>query len=165
MFKLRTLQQSMELEELEHKATNARLADKNKIDQSIEEANSEALKGETGSSWGLNASELKYNLKIYSLDHTTNKPIANLLLMVFFPPFFQEMESTLQEERSLKMQVEAKLLQLKKEHSMLDCDYKQAKQKLDELQAQKERLSEEVGPKPPYYVVIFHSFTTLSNPE
>lgn len=75
------------------------------------------------------------------------------------------MESTLQEERSLKMQVEAKLLQLKKEHSMLDCDYKQAKQKLDELQAQKEKLSEEVGAKPPYYVVIFHSFTALSNPE
>lgn len=53
---------------------------------------------------------------------------------------------TLQEERSLKMQVEGKLLQLKKEHSMLDCDYKQAKQKLDELQTQKEKLSEEVGP-------------------
>lgn len=71
-------------------------------------------------------------------------------------PFFLEMELTLQEERSLKMQVEAKLLQLKKEHSMLDCDYKQAKRKLDELQAQKEKLSEEVGPKPPHYVVIFH---------
>lgn len=46
MFKLRTLQQSMELEELEHKATKAKLADRNKIDHSIEEANSEALKGE-----------------------------------------------------------------------------------------------------------------------
>lgn len=72
---------------------------------------------------------------------------------------------TLQEERSLKMQVEEKMLQLKKEHSMLDCDYKQAKQKLDELQAQKEKLSEEVGPKPPYYIVTLHSFPTLSNPE
>lgn len=69
MFKLRNLQQSMELEELEHKATKARLADKNKIDQSIEEANSEALKGETGSSietkghvqWCSNTSELKRN--------------------------------------------------------------------------------------------------------
>lgn len=66
------------------------------------------------------------------------------------------MESALQEERSFKMQVEAKLLQLKKEHSMLDCDYKQAKQKLEELQAQKEKLSEEVEPKPLYYTVIFH---------
>lgn len=45
MFKLRNLQQSMELEEREHKATKAKLADKNKIDQSMEEANS--LKGET----------------------------------------------------------------------------------------------------------------------
>lgn len=75
------------------------------------------------------------------------------------------MESTLQEERSLKMQVEAKLLQLEKEHSMLDCDYKQAKQKLDELQAQKEKLSEEVGLQPPYDELIFGSFATLSNSE
>lgn len=44
-FKLKSLQQSLEQEETEHKATKAKLADKNKIDQSIEEANSEALKG------------------------------------------------------------------------------------------------------------------------
>uniref|UniRef100_A0A3Q4I8I1 Rho-associated protein kinase 2 n=1 Tax=Neolamprologus brichardi TaxID=32507 RepID=A0A3Q4I8I1_NEOBR len=56
----------------------------------------------------------------------------------------KEMECTLQEERSLKMQVEGKLLQLKKDYSMLDCDYKQAQNKLDEFQAQKEKLSEEV---------------------
>lgn len=55
-----------------------------------------------------------------------------------------EMECTLQEERSLKMQVEGKLLQLKKDYSMLDCDYKQTQHKLDELQAQKEKLSDEV---------------------
>uniref|UniRef100_A0AAX7SCR3 non-specific serine/threonine protein kinase n=1 Tax=Astatotilapia calliptera TaxID=8154 RepID=A0AAX7SCR3_ASTCA len=56
----------------------------------------------------------------------------------------KEMECTLQEERSLKVQVEGKLLQLKKDYSMLDCDYKQAENKLDEFQAQKEKLSEEV---------------------
>ncbi|GLD49469.1 rho-associated protein kinase 2-like isoform X1 [Lates japonicus] len=55
-----------------------------------------------------------------------------------------EVESTLQEERSLKLQVEGKMLQLEKDHSMLDCDYKQVQQRLDELQAQKEKLSEEV---------------------
>lgn len=54
------------------------------------------------------------------------------------------MESTLEEERSLKQQVEENLLQLKKDHSMLEWDHKQAQQKLDELQAQKEKLSEEV---------------------
>uniref|UniRef100_A0A4W6D9X3 non-specific serine/threonine protein kinase n=1 Tax=Lates calcarifer TaxID=8187 RepID=A0A4W6D9X3_LATCA len=57
----------------------------------------------------------------------------------------KEMESTLQEERSLKLQVEGKMLQLEKDHSMLDCDYKQVQQRLDELQAQKEKLSEEVN--------------------
>ncbi|XP_054617437.1 rho-associated protein kinase 2-like isoform X2 [Dunckerocampus dactyliophorus] len=56
----------------------------------------------------------------------------------------KEMEHTLQEERILKQEVEAKLLQLKKDHSMLDCDYKQAQHKLDELQTQKERVSDEV---------------------
>lgn len=57
------------------------------------------------------------------------------------------MECTLQEERSLKLQVEGKLLQLEKDHSMLDCDYKQAQHKLDELQAQREKLSDEVMPE------------------
>lgn len=40
------MQQSLEQEEAEHKATKAKLADKNNIYQSIEEAKSEALKGE-----------------------------------------------------------------------------------------------------------------------
>lgn len=62
-------------------------------------------------------------------------------LVVLFGP---EMECTLQEERSLKLQVEGKLLQLEKDHSMLDCDYKQTQHKIDELQAQKEKLSGEV---------------------
>lgn len=54
------------------------------------------------------------------------------------------MECTLQEEHSSKLQLEGKLLQLEKHHSMLDCDYKQAQHKLEELQAQKEKLYEEV---------------------
>ncbi|XP_034018247.1 rho-associated protein kinase 2-like isoform X2 [Thalassophryne amazonica] len=98
-FKIKSLQQSLEQEEAEHKGTKAKLTDKNNTYQSIEEAKSEVLK---------------------------------------------EMEHTLQEERSLKMQVEGKLLQLEKDHSMLDCDYKQARHKLDELRAQKEKLSKEV---------------------
>ncbi|XP_068432989.1 rho-associated protein kinase 2-like isoform X2 [Clinocottus analis] len=56
----------------------------------------------------------------------------------------KEMEFNLQEERNVKLQMEGKLLQQEKEHSMLDCDYKQAQHKLDELHAQKEKLSEEV---------------------
>lgn len=46
MFKLKSLQQSLEQEEAEHKATKAKLADKNTIYQSIEEEKSAALKGE-----------------------------------------------------------------------------------------------------------------------
>ncbi|XP_058469318.1 rho-associated protein kinase 2-like isoform X2 [Solea solea] len=56
----------------------------------------------------------------------------------------KEVESTLQEERSAKLQVESRLLELEKDYSLLDCDYKQVQHKLDALQAQKEKLSEEV---------------------
>uniref|UniRef100_A0A8C7CWZ5 non-specific serine/threonine protein kinase n=1 Tax=Oncorhynchus kisutch TaxID=8019 RepID=A0A8C7CWZ5_ONCKI len=98
-FKLKSLQQSFDIEEAEHKATKTRLADKNQVYKSIEEAKSEALKG---------------------------------------------MERTLQEERSSKLQLESRLLQLEKEHSMLDCDYKQAQHKVDELNTHKDKLAEEV---------------------
>ncbi|KAG7252190.1 hypothetical protein CRUP_032536 [Coryphaenoides rupestris] len=47
-FRLKALQQSLEQEEAEHKATKAGLADKNKVYQSIEEAKSGAVKGERG---------------------------------------------------------------------------------------------------------------------
>lgn len=46
-FKLKSLQQSLEQEEVEHKATRAKLPDKNTIDQSIEEAIAEAVRGES----------------------------------------------------------------------------------------------------------------------
>lgn len=45
MYKLKVLQQGLEQEEASHKATKARLADKNKISESIEGAKSEAMKG------------------------------------------------------------------------------------------------------------------------
>ncbi|XP_048830372.1 rho-associated protein kinase 2 [Brienomyrus brachyistius] len=56
----------------------------------------------------------------------------------------KEMEQKLREERASKLSVENNLLELEKRCSMLDCDYKQAQQKLDELRAQKEKLTEEV---------------------
>lgn len=48
-YKLKVLQQSLEQEEAAHKATKTRLADKNKISESIEGAKSEAVKGTRGS--------------------------------------------------------------------------------------------------------------------
>uniref|UniRef100_A0A8C1L5V7 Non-specific serine/threonine protein kinase n=1 Tax=Cyprinus carpio TaxID=7962 RepID=A0A8C1L5V7_CYPCA len=90
-FKLKVIQQSLEQEEAEHKATKARLVDNNKINQSIEEAKSEELK-----------------------------------------------------DRSAKQQLENRLMQLEKENSVLDCDYKQAKHELQELRSLKEKLTDEV---------------------
>ncbi|KAI2652076.1 Rho-associated protein kinase 2 [Labeo rohita] len=98
-FKLKAIQQSLEQEEAEHKATKSRLADNNEINQSIEEAKSEALK---------------------------------------------DMEHKLLEERSAKQQLENRLMQLEKENSVLDYDYKQAKHELQELRSLKEKLTEEV---------------------
>lgn len=54
------------------------------------------------------------------------------------------MEQKLQEERASKLRVENRMLELEKHSSMLDCDYKQSLQKLDELRRHKERLTEEV---------------------
>uniref|UniRef100_A0A673K1B4 non-specific serine/threonine protein kinase n=1 Tax=Sinocyclocheilus rhinocerous TaxID=307959 RepID=A0A673K1B4_9TELE len=98
-FKLKAIQQSLEQEEAELKATKARLADNNKINQSIEEAKSEDLKN---------------------------------------------MEHKLLEDRSAKQQLENRLMQLEKENSVLDCDYKQAKHELQELRSLKEKLTGEV---------------------
>ncbi|XP_051511338.1 rho-associated protein kinase 2-like isoform X4 [Myxocyprinus asiaticus] len=98
-FKLKAVQQNLEQEEAEHKATKARLADNNTINQSIEEAKSEALK---------------------------------------------DMEHKLLEERSAKHQLESRLMQLEKENTILDCDYKLAKHELQELRSLKEKFTEEV---------------------
>uniref|UniRef100_A0A8B9R7Q5 non-specific serine/threonine protein kinase n=1 Tax=Astyanax mexicanus TaxID=7994 RepID=A0A8B9R7Q5_ASTMX len=98
-FKLKSVQQRLEQEEEEHKATKARLADHSKLNQSIEEAKSEVLR---------------------------------------------DMERKLQEERQSKQQLEGKLMQLEKHQSVLDCDYKQAQNELQELRSHKHKLTEEV---------------------
>lgn len=55
-----------------------------------------------------------------------------------------EMEQKLAEERAAKLRLENRILELEKHSSMMDCDYKQALQKQDELRIHKDRLSEEV---------------------
>lgn len=54
------------------------------------------------------------------------------------------MEQKLAEERAAKLRLENRILELEKRSSMMDCDYKQALQKQDELRIHKDRLSEEV---------------------
>ncbi|XP_063771477.1 rho-associated protein kinase 2 isoform X4 [Pseudophryne corroboree] len=98
-YKLKALQQNVEKEEAEHKATKARLADKNKIYQSIDETKSEAMK---------------------------------------------DMERKLQEERISKQRLENNLLEAEKQCSMLDCDLKQARRKINELEILKDKLTEDV---------------------
>lgn len=55
-----------------------------------------------------------------------------------------EMDQKLTEERAAKLRLENRILDLEKHSSMMDCDYKQALQKLDELRRHKDRLTEEV---------------------
>uniref|UniRef100_A0A8D3DJL9 non-specific serine/threonine protein kinase n=1 Tax=Scophthalmus maximus TaxID=52904 RepID=A0A8D3DJL9_SCOMX len=54
------------------------------------------------------------------------------------------MEQKLAEERAAKLRLENRMLEQEKHSSMMDCDYKQALQKLDELRRHKDRLTEEV---------------------
>ncbi|XP_068608289.1 rho-associated protein kinase 2, partial [Brachionichthys hirsutus] len=56
----------------------------------------------------------------------------------------KEMEQKLAEERAAKLRLENRILELEKHSSMMDCDYKQAQQKLEELRRHKDRLTEEV---------------------
>ncbi|XP_049335721.1 rho-associated protein kinase 2 isoform X2 [Astyanax mexicanus] len=56
----------------------------------------------------------------------------------------RDMERKLQEERQSKQQLEGKLMQLEKHQSVLDCDYKQAQNELQELRSHKHKLTEEV---------------------
>uniref|UniRef100_A0A665W4K4 non-specific serine/threonine protein kinase n=1 Tax=Echeneis naucrates TaxID=173247 RepID=A0A665W4K4_ECHNA len=56
----------------------------------------------------------------------------------------KEMEQKLAEERAAKLRLENRILELEKHSSMMDCDYKQALQKLEELRRHKDRLTEEV---------------------
>lgn len=60
--------------------------------------------------------------------------------------FYAEMEQKLSEERLAKMRLENRILELEKHSSMMDCDYKQALQKLEELRRHKDHLTEEVSP-------------------
>uniref|UniRef100_A0A8C5AE38 non-specific serine/threonine protein kinase n=1 Tax=Gadus morhua TaxID=8049 RepID=A0A8C5AE38_GADMO len=56
----------------------------------------------------------------------------------------KDLEQKLAEERAAKLRLENGMLELEKRSSMLDCDYKQALQKLEELRRHKDRLTEEV---------------------
>lgn len=55
------------------------------------------------------------------------------------------MEQKLAEERAAKLRLENRILELEKHSSMMDCDYKQALQKLDELRRHKDHLTEEAS--------------------
>lgn len=56
-----------------------------------------------------------------------------------------ELEQKLAEERAAKLRLENRILELEKQSSMMDCDNKQALQKLDELRRHKDHLTEEVS--------------------
>lgn len=74
------------------------------------------------------------------------------------------MEQKLAEERAAKLRLENRILELEKHSSMMDCDYKQALQKQDELRIHKDRLSEEVIYAVLCPVVSFRALTLLTFP-
>uniref|UniRef100_A0A672P9R7 non-specific serine/threonine protein kinase n=1 Tax=Sinocyclocheilus grahami TaxID=75366 RepID=A0A672P9R7_SINGR len=122
-FKLKAIQQSLEQEEAEHKATKARLADNNKINQSIEEAKSEALKGKITV-----ASDLK-TLKTCT-NFTTNK--NKIKRGAQFRVREKKIMVTLQETQK-KTLFQADLNVQRQEVSSLRSSEKQLKQELNHL--------------------------------
>ncbi|XP_054586147.2 rho-associated protein kinase 2 isoform X2 [Nothobranchius furzeri] len=125
-YKLKVLQQELEQEEASHKATRALLADKSKIKVTIEGAKSESMKGEAPEFISVHTVRDEFRLFHHS------------------KLSYSEMEQKLAEERAAKLRLENRILELEKHSSMMDCDYKQALQKLDELRRHKDRLTEEV---------------------
>ena len=65
--------------------------------------------------------------------------------MIMFIFVAIEMEKKLLEERILKQKVENLLLEAEKRCSILDCDFKQSQQKINELLKQKDVLNEDVS--------------------
>ncbi|KAJ8390230.1 hypothetical protein AAFF_G00109690 [Aldrovandia affinis] len=95
--------------------------------------------------------DLTYKLKVLQQsleqeeeEHKAAKAILHRDQMHQSTEEAKEMELKLQEERAARQQVEARLLELEKQRSLLDCECKQTQQSLEELQRQKEKLSEEV---------------------
>uniref|UniRef100_A0AAV2LV66 non-specific serine/threonine protein kinase n=1 Tax=Knipowitschia caucasica TaxID=637954 RepID=A0AAV2LV66_KNICA len=89
--------------------------------------------------------QLTQSLELEEADHRATKAkLDDTSLQEATSQAQRELERTLQEERAVKAQLETRLLQKEKDHSMLDCDFKQATLRLEELGAQKDKLSEEV---------------------
>lgn len=125
-YQLKVLQQELEQEEASHKTTRTLLADKSKIKVTIEGAKSESMKGESSPPAPTQCPCGRW---------THGKEGASL----------SDTEQKLAEERGAKLRLENRILELEKHSSMMDCDYKQALQKLEELRRHKDQLTEEVG--------------------
>lgn len=128
-YKLKVLQQELEQEETSHKTTRALLADKSKIKVTIEGAKSESMKGKPAPP--------PPQTFLFFLVRCCSVLINEMTA-------FSETEQKLAEERAAKIRLENRILELEKHSSMMDCDYKQALQKLDELRRHKDQLTEEV---------------------
>uniref|UniRef100_A0A665W4V8 Rho-associated protein kinase 2 n=1 Tax=Echeneis naucrates TaxID=173247 RepID=A0A665W4V8_ECHNA len=96
--------------------------------------------------------DLTYQLKVLQQEleqeESSHKATRALLADKMVPSHVlsshAEMEQKLAEERAAKLRLENRILELEKHSSMMDCDYKQALQKLEELRRHKDRLTEEV---------------------
>ncbi|CAF99028.1 unnamed protein product, partial [Tetraodon nigroviridis] len=128
-YKLKVLQQELEQEETSHKTTRALLADKSKIKVTIEGAKSESMKGKPAPP--------PPQTFLFFLVRCCSVLINEMTA-------FSETEQKLAEERAAKIRLENRILELEKHSSMMDCDYKQALQKLDELRRHKDQLTEEM---------------------
>ncbi|XP_051780873.1 rho-associated protein kinase 2 isoform X2 [Erpetoichthys calabaricus] len=141
-FKLKVLQQAIEQEEAEHKATKGRLADKNKIYESIEETKSEAMK------------EMERKLQE---ERTSKMKVENNLLEVekrcsILDCDFKQLQQKYDEAHRLKEKLseEVKNLSLKIEQetqkrSLTQNDLKMQTQQVNALKMSEKQLKQEIN--------------------
>ncbi|KAG2467960.1 ROCK2 kinase, partial [Polypterus senegalus] len=130
-YKLKVLQQAIEQEEAEHKATKGRLADKNKIYESIEETKSEAMK------------EMERKLQE---ERTSKMKVENNLLEVekrcsILDCDFKQLQQKYDEAHRLKEKLSEEVRELKEECEEKNKICKEMQQKVQELQDERDSLA------------------------
>ncbi|KAI1895124.1 hypothetical protein AGOR_G00103060 [Albula goreensis] len=141
-YKLKVLQQGLEQEEAAHKATKARLADKNKIYESIEGAKSEAMKEMEQKLQEERAQKLRVENKLLELEKQSS------MLDCDYKQSQQKLEELRRHKEKLTEEVKNLTLKIEQEmqkRSLTQNDLKAQSQQLNALRMSEKQLKQEVN--------------------
>uniref|UniRef100_A0A8C1K1R5 non-specific serine/threonine protein kinase n=1 Tax=Cyprinus carpio TaxID=7962 RepID=A0A8C1K1R5_CYPCA len=144
-YKLKMLQQGLEQEEAAHKATKARLADKNKISESIEGAKSEAVKGMRELEQKLQeerSSKLRVENRVLELEK------KNSMLDCDYKQSLQKLEELRRHKERLTEEMKNLSLKIEQEiqkRALTQNDLKVQNQQLSTLRTSEKQLKQEIN--------------------